>query len=137
VLEIMKFEPNRIQMRSDITSLKDIQFLVDKFYELIQQDPFLGPIFNVRLAGRWDMHHRKLYRFWHTVLLRRPDYFGDPVPMHFDMNIDQRHFDHWLVIWIETIDANFEGVIAERAKFRGKTMAKAFLAKINKAAGKV
>ena len=78
------------------------------------------------------MHHRKLYRFWHTVLLRRPDYFGDPVPMHFDMNIDQRHFDGWLNIWIETIDLHFEGLIAERAKFRGKTMAKAFLSQIQK-----
>jgi hemoglobin len=120
-------------MKSDIATLKDIQFLVDQFYEQVRKDSFLGPIFNSRLSGRWEMHHRKLYRFWHTVLLRRPDYFGDPVPMHFDMNIDQRHFDGWLKIWIETIDLNFEGLIAERAKFRGKTMGKAFLAQIQKA----
>ena len=119
-------------MKNDITSLKDIHFLVDQFYEAVQQDPFLGPIFNTRLKGRWEMHHRKLYRFWHTVLLRRPDYFGDPVPMHFDMNIDQRHFDHWLSMWAHIVDLNFAGPIAERAKFRGKTMADAFLAKINK-----
>jgi len=132
-LEIMKFEKNSNLMKSDITTLKDIQFLVDQFYDAVQKDTFLGPIFNSRLAGRWKMHHLKLYRFWHTVLLRRPDYFGDPVPMHFDMNIDQRHFDGWLKIWTETIDANFEGMIAERAKFRGKTMGKAFLAQIKKA----
>ena len=119
-------------MKSDIATLKDIQFLVDQFYEQVRKDTFLGPIFNNRLAGRWEMHHRKLYRFWHTVLLRRPDYFGDPVPMHFDMNIDQRHFDGWLTIWTSTIDAHFEGKIAERAKFRGKTMAQAFLAQIKK-----
>jgi len=133
-LEIMKFEKNSKLMKVDISTLKDIQFLVDQFYDAVQKDPFLGPIFNARLAGRWEMHHLKLYRFWHTVLLRRPDYFGDPVPMHFDMNIDQRHFDGWLKIWTETIDANFEGMIAERAKFRGKTMGKAFLAQIKKAA---
>ena len=132
--EFMKFEPNSLLMKKDITTLKDIRFLVDQFYAAVQLDPFLGPIFNSRLAGRWEMHHRKLYRFWHTVLLRRPDYFGDPVPMHFDMNIDERHFDGWLKIWTETIDANFEGMIAERAKLRGKTMSKAFLAKIKKAA---
>jgi len=132
-LEIMKFEKNSNLMKGDISTLKDIQFLVDQFYDAVQKDPFLGPIFNTRLAGRWEMHHRKLYRFWHTVLLRRPDYFGDPVPMHFDMNIDQRHFDGWLKIWTETIDANFEGTIADRAKFRGKTMGKAFLAQIKKA----
>ena len=123
-------------MKKDISTLKDIQFLVDRFYEAVQQDPVLEPIFTARLSGRWEMHHRKLYRFWHTILLRRPDYFGDPVPVHFDMNIDQHHFDRWLKIWTETVDTNFEGMIAERAKFRGKTMAEAFLAQINKATSK-
>jgi len=132
----MKFEPNSQPMKNDIATLKDIHFLVDQFYTSVRQDTFLGPIFNARLTGRWEMHHKKLYRFWNTVLLRRPDYFGDPVPMHFDMNIDERHFEGWLKIWTETIDANFEGLIAERAKFRGKTMAKAFLAKIKKEAAK-
>ena len=123
-------------MKNDIATLKDIKFLVDTFYASVQQDTFLSPIFNARLSGRWEMHHRKLYRFWHTVLLLRPDYFGNPVPIHFDMNIDERHFDEWLKIWTETIDDNFEGLIAERAKLRGKTMGSAFLAKIKKATSK-
>ena len=132
----MKFEPNTWHMKNDIATLKDIKFLVDTFYASVQQDTFLSPIFNARLSGRWEMHHRKLYRFWHTVLLLRPDYFGNPVPIHFDMNIDERHFDEWLKIWTETIDDNFEGLIAERAKLRGKTMGSAFLAKIKKATSK-
>jgi hemoglobin len=120
-------------MKKDIISIKDVQFLVDKFYEVVRSDEFLGPIFNSRLDGRWEMHHRKLYRFWHTVLLRRPDYFGDPVPIHFNMSIDERHFDYWLKLWIDTVDENFEGKIADRAKLRGRTMAAAFLSKIKKA----
>ena len=128
----MKFEPNSQSMMKDITTLKDIEFLVDQFYSVVQQDTLIGPIFNDRLSGRWEMHHRKLYRFWHTVLLRRPDYFGNPVPIHFGMNIDEHHFERWLIIWNETIGANFEGIVAERAKFRGKKMADAFLSKIKK-----
>src|ERR1035437_149358 len=120
-------------MKNDITNLKDIQFLVDQFYAVVQKDTFLGPIFNARLAGRWEMHHRKLYRFWNTVLLRRPDYFGDPVPMHFNMNIDESHFDHWLKLWFKTVDEYFEGEIADRAKLRGRTIAASFLSKIKKA----
>lgn len=120
-------------MKKDISTLKDVQFLVDQFYAQVQEDPFLGPIFNKRLNGKWEMHHRKLYRFWHTVLLRRPDYFGDPVPMHFSLNINQSHFDQWLIIWAQTVDLYFEGMIAERAKFRGKTMAMAFISKIKRA----
>ncbi len=132
----MNFEPNYQKMKNDIRSLKDVEFLVDHFYEAIQQDSFIGPIFNLRLEGRWEMHHKKLYRFWHTVLLRRPDYFGNPVPLHYQMNIDKRHFSRWLTIWSSIIDANFEGVIADRAKFRGETMAGAFLEKIQKEAEK-
>jgi hemoglobin len=122
-------------MKNDIATLKDVHFLVDKFYERVKVDPFLGPIFNKRLAGKWEMHHKTLCRFWHTVLLRRPDYYGNPVPMHFNMNIDQRHFDQWLVIWTETVDNSFEGIVAERAKLRGLTMGKAFMSKINGASG--
>ena len=128
----MNFEQNSQTMKKDIKTFKDIEFLVDRFYDLVKGDSLIGPIFNARLAGRWEGHHRKLYRFWHTVLLRRPDYFGDPVPVHYQMNIDERHFHQWLTIWIEIIDANFEGVVAERTKFRGNTMANAFLAKIKK-----
>jgi len=128
----MKFEPNTQSKMKDITTLKDIEFLVDHFYQAVQQDPLIGPIFNDILSGRWEIHHRKLYRFWHTVLLRRPDYFGNPVPVHFGMNIGKTHFERWLMIWVEIIDANFEGFVAERAKFRGKKMADAFLSKIKK-----
>jgi hemoglobin len=120
-------------MGQDITTLKDIQKLVDTFYAKVRKDESIGFFFNDRLEGKWDAHHKKLYRFWHTVLLRRPDYFGNPVPMHFNMGIKKEHFDHWLVVWCSTVDELFEGMIAERAKFRGQTMAKAFYSKIRKA----
>lgn len=120
-------------MKKDITSFKDVQFLVDRFYETVRTDPFISPIFNSRLEGRWEMHHHKLYRFWHTILLRRPDYFGNPVPVHFNMNLDEKHFEHWLKLWIITVDEYYEGKIADRAKLRGSTMAAAFLSKIKKA----
>jgi hemoglobin len=122
-------------MKKDIDSLKDIQVLVDLFYARVQEDPLLGPIFNSVLSGRWEMHHRKLYRFWHTVLLRRPDYFGNPVPLHFSLNLNEVHFAAWLSIWNKTVDDHFEGKVAERAKFRGKTMAASFISHIKKEAG--
>jgi hemoglobin len=120
-------------MKKDISTLKDIQFLVDKFYETVRTDTFIGPIFNSRLDGRWEEHHRKLYRFWHKILLRGTDYFGDPVPVHFDMNLDDRHFERWLQLWTSTVDEYFEGKLADKAKLRGSTMAAAFLSKILKA----
>jgi hemoglobin len=116
----------------DIESIDDVKFLVDHFYAKVQVDDLLGPIFNSRLEGRWEQHHKRLYRFWNTILLRKPDYYGKPVEMHFDMNIGGEHFSRWLEIWNETVQNNFEGTIAERALLRGKTMAMAFLEKIEK-----
>lgn len=120
-------------MKKDICSIKDIQFLVDQFYESVQKDSYIGPVFNARLKGRWEMHHQKLYRFWNSILLHGSNYNGDPVAVHLDLNINQSHFDRWLSVWTRIIDEHFEGKIAEKAKFRGGTMAKVFLAKISKA----
>jgi hemoglobin len=120
-------------VKKDISTIKDVQFLVDRFYESVRADAFLGPIFNKRLEGRWEMHHRKLYRFWHTILLRRPDYFGDPVSMHLSLNLNEDHFKHWLLLWTRTVEEYFEGEVAEGAKLRGGTMASAFLSRIIKA----
>ncbi len=122
-------------MKKDIESLKDIEFLVDRFYAIVKEDPLLGPVFYSKLSGRWEMHHRKLYRFWHTVLLRRPDYFGNPVPLHFSLNINENHFASWMEIWIKTVDDHFEGKIAERAKYRAKTMSASFISRIKKETG--
>lgn len=120
-------------MLQDIETLKDIHRLVDAFYDKVRNDQTIGFFFNQRLEGKWEAHHKKLYRFWHTVLLRRPDYFGNPVPVHFNMQLKREHFDHWLQVWCATVDELYAGTIAERAKFRGKTMAHAFYSKIRKA----
>ncbi|HWR99026.1 MAG TPA: group III truncated hemoglobin [Prolixibacteraceae bacterium] len=120
-------------MLQDIATLKDIHNLVDAFYDKVRKDQTIGFFFNERLEGKWEAHHKKLYRFWHTVLLRRPDYFGNPVPVHFNMQLKREHFDHWLQVWCATVDELYAGTIAERAKFRGKTMANAFYKKIRKA----
>ncbi|HEY5510151.1 MAG TPA: group III truncated hemoglobin [Prolixibacteraceae bacterium] len=117
----------------DIATLKDVHLLVDTFYAKVREDQTIGFFFNGRLEGRWEAHHKKLYRFWHTVLLRRPDYFGNPVPIHFNMQLKREHFDQWLKIWCTNVDELFEGIVAERAKFRGKTIANAFYSKIKKA----
>jgi hemoglobin len=130
------FEDKTISFMQDIATLKDVHLLVDTFYAKIRADQTIGFFFNDRLEGRWEAHHKKLYRFWHTVLLRRPDYFGNPVPIHFNMQLKKEYFDHWLKVWCSTVDELFEGIVAERAKFRGKTIGNAFWAKIRRADAK-
>ena len=115
----------------DITSLEDIKLLVDTFYNKVQKDEFIGPIFNEKIANRWPEHLEKMYRFWQTILLEVHSYTGSPFPPHKHLPVDKEHFDRWMEIFTETVDVLFTGAIAEEAKLRAKNMAEMFNYKIN------
>lgn len=115
----------------DITSLEDIKLLVDTFYNKVQKDEFIGPIFNEKIANRWPEHLEKMYRFWQTILLEVHSYTGSPFPPHKHLPVDKEHFDRWMEIFTETVDVLFTGAIADEAKLRAKNMAEMFNYKIN------
>ena len=119
-------------MKTDIETFDDIKILVDTFYDNARKDTFIGPLFEKYLAGHWDAHMEKLYRFWQTILFKEMTYYGKPVPVHFKMMLDDDHFGIWLEIWNNTVKSLYEGPKAERAKLRGRTMSEAFLKKIKK-----
>ncbi|MBZ4190374.1 group III truncated hemoglobin [Niabella beijingensis] len=114
----------------DITTREDIQVLVDAFYTKVRRHPEIGPIFDAVIGDRWPQHLEKMYAFWETVLLERHTYFGSPFPPHAKLPVDQLHFDAWLDLWRETIDAHFQGTVAAEAKWRAGKMAAMFLSKI-------
>lgn len=116
--------------KKNITTMEDIQFLVNTFYEKIRIDPLLGPVFNGVIKDRWPEHLGKMYCFWQTVLLGEHTYYGSPFPPHAQLPVEQKHFDAWLKLWYETVDEHFTGPKAEEAKWRGDKMAVMFLFKI-------
>ena len=115
----------------DITSLEDIKFLVNTFYLKIQEDELIGPIFNSVIGDRWPIHLDKMYRFWQTILLEEIAYSGSPFLPHAKLPIFKEHFDQWLSIWHETIDANFVGPKAVEAKWRADKMSEMFQYKLD------
>lgn len=117
-------------MKPDIQHLDDIKILVDKFYDRIQRDELLGPIFNGIIQDRWPEHLEKMYRFWQTVLLEEHTYYGSPFPPHAKMPINKIHFDHWIGLFSKTVDELYEGEKAEKAKWQGERMASMFQFKI-------
>ena len=117
-------------MENEILNLEDIKTLVDSFYGKVREDNLLAPIFNTVIQDRWPEHMEKMYTFWQTVLLGEHTYYGSPFPPHAKLPVTKKHFDHWLKLFFETIDENFEGEKAEEAKWRASKMAEMFQLKI-------
>ena len=116
--------------KHDIENSEDVKLMVNSFYNRIQQDAVLGPIFEEKIQNRWPEHLEKMYRFWQTILLEEHTYNGAPFPPHARMPIDESHFIIWVKIFTTTVDDLFKGAIAEEAKKRGTLMAALFNSKL-------
>ncbi|ERM80590.1 hypothetical protein P872_12750 [Rhodonellum psychrophilum GCM71 = DSM 17998] len=116
--------------KKDITSLEDIKSMVDNFYGEVRKDAMLSDIFNDKIQERWPDHLEKMYSFWQTVLLEEHTYYGSPFVPHAKLAVEKEHFDRWIQLFCKTIDAQFCGEKAERAKWQGERMAEMFHAKI-------
>ena len=114
----------------DISNIDDIKLLVNTFYEKVQHDDLIGPIFNQKMIGRWPEHLEKMYRFWQTILLEEHTYSGTPFPPHKHLPVNQSHFDRWMEIFTATVDNLFVGKLADEAKVRAANMAYMFNYKI-------
>jgi hemoglobin len=117
-------------MKPDIQNIEDVKLMVNTFYERIQKNEVLGPIFEERVGGRWPEHLEKMYRFWQTILLAEHTYNGTPFPPHARMPINESHFVIWVKTFTTTVDDLFKGDVAEEAKKRGTLMAAIFNSKL-------
>jgi hemoglobin len=118
-------------MKRDIENIEDIKLMVNTFYDRIQKNEVLGPIFAEKIKDRWPEHLEKMYRFWQTILFSEHTYSGSPFPPHANLPIDESHFIIWVKNFTETVDGFFEGPIAEEAKKRGTLMAAIFNSKLD------
>jgi len=116
--------------KKDILTLEDIMVLVDTFYTSVRKDADLGPVFEAKLKNRWPEHLEKMYRFWQTILFQEHTYFGSPFPPHAQLPIEAMHFEKWLALFTETVDACFKGEKADETKWRAGKMAELFSSKI-------
>ena len=110
----------------DIQDMDDIRLLVDEFYNKVNQDELLSPIFNEVTQVNWDAHLPKMYSFWGTLLLGEASYKGSPFDKHLPLPIDAKHFDRWMQLFVETVDEHFSGNKAEEAKQKAQSIAGIF-----------
>jgi len=118
-------------MVKDIENRQDIEKMVDCFYEKVNKDDLLSPIFNAFAKVDWDHHLPIMYAFWSKVLLGEGEYTGSPFPKHLPLPIDKSHFDRWLLLFEENLNELFQGIIADDALLRAKTIGYTFNAKLD------
>jgi len=99
----------------DIASEQDIKTLVDSFYQKVNQDEVLGPVFNDFAKVDWDHHLPTMYKFWSTLLFRTMSYRGKPFPKHAVLPVGQAHFERWVSLFCKTVKENFSGPKATEA----------------------
>ncbi|WP_317172224.1 group III truncated hemoglobin [Hymenobacter sp. BRD67] len=114
----------------DIISEADIKLLVDRFYERVNADPLLSPVFNEVAQVDWSHHLPQLYDFWSGILLGTARYRGRPFPKHIPLPISAAHFQQWLALFFATVDAHFAGPVADQAKLRARSIGQVFASRL-------
>ena len=114
-------------MKTDIRNRKDIEKLVDTFYDKVKTDEVIGYLFVDVAKVNWDEHLPKLYNFWENILFFTANYEGNPMAKHKELHrkspMTKAHFDHWVKLFTETVDNLFEGPKAEEIKNRAMNIA--------------
>ena len=114
--------------REDIVDRDDIELLVRNFYRDAAMDDVLGPVFEAAHVN-WNTHIATPIDFWAWQLLGEPGCDGQPLrahePVHARTPLSHSHYERWVELFCDTIDASFQGLHAEIAKRRGRKMAAA------------
>ncbi len=109
-------------MKTDIRNRKDIEKLVNYFYDKIKSDVVIGYLFNDVAQINWERHLPIMYDFWENILFYKGNYTGNPMAKHAELNAKStmrpEHFSQWNKLFIETVDKLFEGKKAEEIKER-------------------
>lgn len=120
-------------MKTDIRNRKDIEKLVNSFYEKIKTDDVIGYLFNDVAKVNWETHLPKMYNFWENILFYTANYSGSPMAVHKELHqksiMTEAHFHHWNKLFNETVDKFFEGPKADEIKNRASNIAQVMMYK--------
>ena len=114
-------------MKKDISNNKDIEKLVNHFYEKVKKDAVIGHFFNVDMKVDWDKHLPIMYKFWENIVFYTGNYNGNPMQKHFDIHakypLSMKDFNRWTALFNDTVDELFEGANATLIKQRAQSIA--------------
>jgi hemoglobin len=117
-------------MKADIRDEQDIKLLVDTFYNKVNEDDLLSPVFNGHAQVNWVHHLPVMYSFWSSVLFGTMAYKGQPFPKHLALPVERQHFARWVDLFTQTADSLFEGEKTQELKQKASSIAQVFQMKM-------
>ena len=66
-------------MKTDIRNRKDIEKLINAFYDKVKVDEVIGYFFNDVAKVNWEIHLPKMYDFWENILFYTANFEGNPM----------------------------------------------------------
>ena len=107
-------------MKPDLDSREHIAEFLQKFYGKLLNDPVLAPIF-LDVAGiDIRVHLGHIQNYWEKLLLGADNYQRHTMNIHRALHgkqaLTEAEFDRWLNFYVQTVDENFSGLQANKAK---------------------
>lgn len=111
-------------LKQDISSIDDIERIVDHFYSKLMTDPAIGFYFTQIANVDLQSHLPRIVGFWDNLLLgsrvQRSNLFAVHKKLHDNAGFLSNHFDWWLYLFGESIDVYAVGPKADEMKDRAK-----------------
>lgn len=117
--------------QKDIVDKKDIKLMVDSFYDKVNTDKILSPVFNNVAQVNWEQHLPRMYDFWNNLIFSDQSYKGNPFAKHIGLPINPTHFKRWITLFEDTVDHYFSGPVADHTKLRARSIAYVFESKLS------
>jgi len=115
-------------MKQDISSRRDIHFIITAFYKKLVADKNMLPFFEAIIEeNHLKEHIETITNFWQDILLHTSSYSSNVMQKHLDFHkkrvFEKEHFTAWLSYLKTSIDDTFDGQNAQNMKDRAASIA--------------
>jgi hemoglobin len=122
-------------MKRDLENRKDIEVLLQAFYQQATQDPLIGHFFTKVIQLDIEQHIPVIAGFWEAILFGSRTYSKNVMEVHQHIHhlstIKKEHLDRWVELFTATLDHSYEGEKATLMKQRGRSIATLMDIKLN------
>ena len=112
---------------TDIQDRKDVEHLIESFYNKVLKDEIIGFFFTDVKPIDLAEHIPTLTDFWEYQIFSRRVYRGNTYQKHRDIHelarLTPPHFQRWLSLFVHTVEEEFLGPNADLAKTKARAIA--------------